>query len=595
MSTITYGSRNPVPLSIFYLPSEQPTHTVDAEKIVVDNTVHIDGDHNDILRVTLTNNDRDAMVVSNSAQNPAERFRISPNGALHLEGNVHCAGKVFATDDLGTSYDLLGTMEQKVSDLNLSISNLDTSLGQEIDDVADDVTVVQQILAAATHTDDGSDQLVQRSAANCTTINNLVCKADEVNRNVALYPPPGLLFDKGFCEASLDLLDNAQLNFIPYDSQGNAITGRQYRFGRDSNLNDDEDGVHLFDNTDPADTKHVRISLGESVPSLVLQGSKNANVPILDIRDATNATTFAVAPDGSIQHKGHLSGSAETEPSHHSMLVGDTSIYIGSMRLSYDRSGHEMTFAKLKHQVPVSLAGYSLPGGQSAADKTVHDWCVIARAFHSDPGLKPSEVFPTANADWDAYTLEATRNINTNISTYLTPMIAELDAAEADITAIDTRVTTLEAASYDQESYGAPTGSVTFTGNGNNQWRTTPSQGTRLSGSIDVNFNGSVSSGTWLSVFIRFDENVLLGAMVSYDITFDDEDFSSIGSMSDLDILFNAKKSNFTSSSWTDSNDNTYTDEDFVHIRFESTRTQNSNTPFKIAYRVIPTTHRLLY
>ena len=309
--------------------------------------------------------------------------------------------------------------------------------------------------------------------------------------------------------------------------------------GRDGSLNDDEDGLHFYDNTDPASTKHVRISVGESVPSMVLQGEKSSNVPTLDIRDASNATTFAIMADGAIHHKGHLSGSAETETSHHSVLVGDSSLYIGSMRLSYDRSGHEMTFAKLKHQVPVSLAGYSLPGGQSAADKTVHDWCVIARAFHSDPGLKPSEVFPTANADWDSYTLEATRNINTNISTYLTPLIAELAVAEADITAIDTRVTTLEAASFDQDSYsGITSGSVTFTGNGNNQWRTTASQGTRLSGSIDVNFSGSVSSGTWLSVFIRFDENVLLNAMVSYDITFDDEAFASVGSLSDIDILF---------------------------------------------------------
>ena len=83
--------------------------------------------------------------------------------------------------------------------------------------------------------------------------------------------------------------------------------------------------------------------------------------------------------------------------------------------------------------------------------------------------------------------------------------------------------------------------------------------------------------------------------MVAYDITFANENFASIGNMSDLDILFNAKKSNFVDSSWTDSDDNTYTNEDFVHIRWESTRTQNSNTSFKIAYRVIPSSHRLLF
>jgi hypothetical protein len=165
-----------------------------------------------------------------------------------------------------------------------------------------------------------------------------------------------------------------------------------------------------------------------------------------------------------------------------------------------------------------------------------------------------------------------------------------------DVAAIDTRVTTLEA--IPQESYlGVTAGGVTFTGNGNNQWLTSPSQGNRKSGSITVNFSAtsSVSAGTWLSVFIRFDENTLLDALCSFDITFINEDFSSIGSMSDLDVLFNARKSNFCSSSWTDSTDTTYTDEDFLHIRFESTRVQNSNTPFKIAYRVIPTSHRLHY
>ena len=286
MSTISYGPNPLWTLSEIYAPSNVPGIAVDlesAQKIVVDNTVHIDGDHDDVIRVTLTNNDSDPMVVSNSAQNPTERFRIAPNGALHLAGNVHCAGKVFATDAVGTSYDLLGTMEEKVADLNLAIGNLDTTLGQEIDDVADDVTVVQQILTAATHTDDGSDQLVQRSSANCTTINNLVCKADEVNRSTALYPPPGFTFDNGFCENTLDLLDNARLTFIPYEG-GNAITTRVYKFGRDGSLNDDEDGLHFYDNTDPASTKHVRISVGESVPSMVLQGEKSSNVPTLDIR-----------------------------------------------------------------------------------------------------------------------------------------------------------------------------------------------------------------------------------------------------------------------------------------------------------------------
>ena len=84
MSTISYGPNPLWTLSEIYAPSDVPGIT--AQKIVVDNTVHIDGDHDDVIRVTLTNNDSDPMVVSNSAQNPTERFRIAPNGALHLAG-----------------------------------------------------------------------------------------------------------------------------------------------------------------------------------------------------------------------------------------------------------------------------------------------------------------------------------------------------------------------------------------------------------------------------------------------------------------------------------------------------------------------------
>ena len=142
-----------------------------------------------------------------------------------------------------------------------------------------------------------------------------------------------------------------------------------------------------------------------------------------------------------------------------------------------------------------------------------------------------------------------------------------------------------------QENYAIPTtGTVSFSGA--DQWKNTVDQGTRMSGEIDVSFTSTVPTGTWLSIFIRFSQNHLLNATIAYDITFSGEDFSSIGNMSDLDVLFNAKKSNFVNSSWRDSEDNTVMNQDFVHIRWESTRPQTSSTGFKLSYRIIPNSYR---
>ena len=75
-----------------------------------------------------------------------------------------------------------------------------------------------------------------------------------------------------------------------------------------------------------------------------------------------------------------------------------------------------------------------------------------------------------------------------------------------------------------QETAQSPTGTVTFTGSG--QWLTTPDQGNRTSGQINVEFQNSINPG-WLSVFIRFSQNHLLDALSVYDITFSGENFNS--------------------------------------------------------------------
>ena len=403
----------------------------------------------------------------------------------------------------------------------------------------------------------------------------------------------------------ISTLADGQFLWKPYITSGGSLAeevGAKFRFGRSTETGQEvspQDG--LFMKRTLAGVVHTTlVSVHPAVANIHIVSAKDQSQPYILCSAGLNDPRFAVTSAGQIITHGQLSSNFAILPDsfHGSGIFSSNSVFIGAGRISFDATNAKLLYHVLKpNHVPTILqaAPYSLnPTFPASGIFTVHEWMQFARplsgADHSGHALKTDAVFTVANlaADWDTL----------NYATFAeyTSLVDVVAGNVVDVGAVSTRVTTLEA--IPQESYlGVTAGSVTFTGNGNNQWLTSPSQGTRKSGSITVNFSAtsSVSAGTWLSVFIRFDENVLLDALCSFDITFINEDFSSIGSMSDLDVLFNARKSNFCSSSWTDSTDTTYTDEDFLHIRFESTRTQNSNTPFKIAYRVIPTSHRLHY
>ena len=250
-STITFGGSGKT-TTVPQLELQQFTSSSDlenAQKVVVDNTVHIDKDHeSDIIRIELGNDLKAPIVVNNTAYDPKKVFHVRPTGAIHTESNVY-AHKVHAKYSSGTQVDLLEHIDSEVAG---------------VQDEVDDLT---ETLDSATHLDAGTDKLVKRSAANTTTINNLVVKADEVNSSASLYPPPGLLFDKGFCETSLTCLNDAQVVFQPYDSGGNEIAGRSYTFGRAEDSDDEKDGLHFQDITDVSDTMRVRLNVGKTPAS----------------------------------------------------------------------------------------------------------------------------------------------------------------------------------------------------------------------------------------------------------------------------------------------------------------------------------------
>ena len=77
----------------------------------------------------------------------------------------------------------------------------------------------------------------------------------------------------------------------------------------------------------------------------------------------------------------------------------------------------------------------------------MHDYCKFARDLASNQRLKISDVFPFATtADWTLYVSEATRNINTNIATHLTPMVNPQAYRNVDYTVLDAQGTTAQVA-----------------------------------------------------------------------------------------------------------------------------------------------------
>ena len=217
------------------------------------------------------------------------------------------------------------------------------------------------------------------------------------------------------------MLQDARINFQPYDVSGNAILTRIFSFGRavpegqetDITADAARDGL-LF--VDELTDQLVSITVSDQSPTLRLQGDKDTTsvggqvvpvCPVFDIRNTAGDVTYAVFDDGFVIQRGHNDTDPDALNAGHfsSVLVGDGSIFIGASRLSYDRATHKITASKLKHQIPIYLQNANLPANNVpvALDQmTVHGWVALARTFLSNDRLVPANVFPSANADWDA-------------------------------------------------------------------------------------------------------------------------------------------------------------------------------------------------
>ena len=174
--------------------------------------------------------------------------------------------------------------------------------------------------------------------------------------------------------------------------------------------------------------------------------------PLLVGKNNAGDETFTLYSDGHMTFRHQFQALAGIPAAvHSSVIAGDNSVYIGSARYSYDRVNHEVALSTLKQgHIPVYLQGRGftandLPAAHAESDMSVRKWLVHAREHFDEQELDVTDVFPTANADWDVADaptpalkadVVALQAFVTGADADITTLETEMDQAQADIVAL---------------------------------------------------------------------------------------------------------------------------------------------------------------
>ena len=228
-------------------------------------------------------------------------------------------------------------------------------------------------------------------------------------------------------------LDSA-LAFTPADSNGNQISGAEYRFGRQENFGDTTEGLldginfkHQLQNED----QKISIQLHPNAPSIDIEGTKHTDVDWISIKDSsTNNTVFAVHDDGTIESSGWVQGSLP-DGYHDALAVEGNSIYVGGTKLSEANGKLHVSHLKSPPHIPVRLtqSPYSFTSSNINAnvERSINDWLILARSVLSESAGKSvriRDVFTSANASTDfedsglAHIHDVTENVQSAINEF---------------------------------------------------------------------------------------------------------------------------------------------------------------------------------
>ena len=386
------------------------------EKVVVDEVVHLDHDDPDApIRIVRSGGTKSAMLYEDKQQSPKIRFLVNYLGHITARGGLRMP--------VGGSDEDVGSYVSALKDQQILYFPSVDSNSATID--------------AATHIDAGLPNLVKRNKTQGCVINNLQVGVD--NSKVG-FPPAGLYYHTANTDGvGLNLLDNARLLFQPYDANGVEESDRYYTFGRDPAAQDAQDGIFMQDATDPANSRFVRLNVSGSDAMLTMQGA-SSQTPVIKVQQADGTNVFQVYSGGYISYHGHKDTAGSAHVVHAGDVVtGDTSLYLGSLKYSYDRALHELKLGKLKHQIPAYLVAQGVVAGDlpTTADlMNAHAWCAFARTHLNNDLLDVSTVLSAA--DFDDYKQKEIRDLETEVGALET----WADAAEVDITQNETDIAT---------------------------------------------------------------------------------------------------------------------------------------------------------
>jgi hypothetical protein len=359
-------------------------------------------------------------------------------------GNVLCGAIESTTlDSIESDITNLQTASTSQSNLLNAVSEDTAVLADDIQGLQTDVAMIFDGVVEAT-SESTTGTLVKRGS---TTTEFSRVDVGLVNASSMLSQ--SLVVDSSVptAPAHINLVGDGIMYWIPQDAQG---TNRQaiYRFG------------HNHEEVGDLNSGGGGLEFKEYGNEVLLQCSQtSANIELTTQKNYPDTPVIRVSPQGSMNHQwilqndGVIVSEQMTDindeldeldtrvaiiEDNDEVMAGDSSVWVGSCKMSFQRNNYELRIRYLKDDVvPKYLAdqGYTtgnLPTGRTLATMNFIRWLQSARSYTSNPSLTVKDVFPAANLDDDLHPVADFKN-------------TQAVTNAASITGHNTRLTSVEA------------------------------------------------------------------------------------------------------------------------------------------------------
>jgi hypothetical protein len=314
------------------------------------------------------------------------------------------------------------------------------------------VDIVAPNIHEASHLDT-TEHVVRRPADNADGLHmtNLVVNASSpFAGNGELRP--GLNFEEGTTWGDLALLAFGRIQHYPYHWSGGSWVQRPdtvFRFGAtddDTNQNNPHHtgvGIYMQGDNQNSDGKEHRVEIGVSanLPSIRITATKTSeNVPFLECIDSTGLAVAAISYNGDFSnawHGGDLSLLADNVA--HSTIIGPRSLYVGSVRMSWDQASALEEFHRLiripitLQSAPYSITNADLPDGRDPDKVSVQEYLQLAIQKSGTTTLRAVDIL-TSEDDWAPVGLNYANTLTSSAQAQLNTLDSRLDSNDQDIT-----------------------------------------------------------------------------------------------------------------------------------------------------------------